>query len=140
MDTPREHAAHPSKPGLGLPKILEAPATRLSRFPIYGRLWAPPMAGPRVHRILNLDIYEALQIAGMKDPQAKILAAAIPDWSQFATKQELESRLIRWMIGLFVDSVTVIEGLLTVLLAILNSETRDSDPDWRVTPQTMPGT
>ena len=55
----------------------------------------------------------------MKDPQAKILAAAIPDWSQFATKQDLaqlESRLIYWTIGILVGSVTVIEGLLTVLL------------------------
>jgi len=59
----------------------------------------------------------------MTDPQAKILAVAIPNWSQFATKQDLaqlESRLIRWMIGIFVDGVTVIEGLLTVLLAIVN--------------------
>ena len=34
---------------------------------------------------------------------------------------QLESRLIRWMVGIFVGSVTVVGGLLTVLLTIVNS-------------------
>ena len=38
----------------------------------------------------------------------------------FVTHQDLahlESRLIRWMVGIFVSSVTVVGGLLTILLA-----------------------
>lgn len=57
-----------------------------------------------------------------------MVAAYLPDWSQFATKQDLnqglaqlESRLIRWMVGIFVGSVTVVGGLLTVLFTIVNS-------------------
>ena len=60
--------------------------------------------------------------------QPESVAAHLPDWSQFATKQDLnqglvqlESRLIRWMVGIFVGSVTVVGGLLTVLLTIVNS-------------------
>ena len=68
------------------------------------------------------------QAAGMVEAQAQVVASHLPDWSQFATKQDLaqglaqlESRLIRWMVGIFVGSVTVVGGLLTVLMAIVNA-------------------
>ena len=67
--------------------------------------------------------YRALQDADMEAAQAEVVAH-LPDWSQFATRQDiaqLESRLIRWMVGIFVGSVTVVGGLLTVLLTIVNS-------------------
>ena len=46
----------------------------------------------------------------MADAQAMAVAAHVPDWSQFATKQDLEkglsqleSRLVRWMVRYFPD-------------------------------------
>lgn len=77
--------------------------------------------------MINRTAYNDLQAAGMAVGQAQVVAS-LPDWSQFATKQDLaqglaqlESRLIRWMVGIFVGSVTVVGGLLTVLMAIVNA-------------------
>ena len=78
--------------------------------------------------MINRTAYNDLQAAGMAEAQAQVVASHLPDWSQFATKQDLaqglaqlESRLIRWMVGIFVGSVTVVGGLLTVLMAIVNA-------------------
>lgn len=52
----------------------------------------------------------------------------MPDWSQFATKQdlaELESRLLRWLVGIFVGSVTVVGGSATGFLKAIG----DLGPD-----------
>ena len=46
------------------------------------------MAERSVHRTLNLDTYEALQAAGLSDPQARVLAAAIPDLEPLRTEMD----------------------------------------------------
>lgn len=85
--------------------------------------------------MINRAAYNDLRAAGMAEDQAQTVAAHLPDWSQFATKQDLarlegdmqrgfsdlESRLIRWMVGIFVGSVTVVGGLLTVLITVVGS-------------------
>ena len=68
--------------------------------------------------MINRTAYRALQDAGMEAAQAEVVAAHLPDWSQFVTRQDmaqLESRLIRWMVGIFVGSVTVVGVLLTIV-------------------------
>ena len=94
--------------------------------------------------MINRTAYNELQAAGMVEAQAQVVASHLPDWSQFATKQDLaqglaqlESRLIRWMVGIFVGSVTVVGGLLTVLMAIVNASRRlacSSAPPPRLAP------
>ena len=59
------------------------------------------------------------------------IAGHIPDWSQFATKQDildvksdikdLESRLIRWMAGIFLTFLTVIGSLIFGMLSWLGN-------------------
>lgn len=74
--------------------------------------------------MINRVAYNDLRAAGMAEDQAQTVAAHLPDWSQFATRQDLaqlESRLIRWMVGIFVGSVTVVGGLLTVLITVVGS-------------------
>ena len=43
--------------------------------------------------MINKVVYHNRQKAGMEQPQAKVVASHIPDWSKFATKQDLESGL-----------------------------------------------
>ena len=48
---------------------------------------------------MNRRVYRDLREAEMEENQAEIIASHIPDWSQFATKQdiaELKSSLMRW--------------------------------------------
>ena len=85
--------------------------------------------------MINRVAYNDLRAAGMAEDQAQTVAAHLPDWSQFVTKQDLarlagdmqrgfsdlESRLIRWMVGIFVGSVTIVGGLLTVLITVVGS-------------------
>ena len=82
--------------------------------------------------MINRAAYEDLKEAGMEDPQAVVIAAHIPDWSQFATRQDLsslesrltqdmrslESRLIRWMVGIFLTFLALLGGLMTLSLNI----------------------
>ena len=82
--------------------------------------------------MMNKVAYQELQAAGMEDGQAQVVAAHIPDWSQFATKQDmsqlgnqldskmsqLESRLIRWMVGIFLTFLALLGGLITLTLNI----------------------
>ena len=45
-----------------------------------------------------------------------------PDWSQFATKDDLshlESRLIRWMVGIFLTFLGLLGGLAAVVTAMV---------------------
>ena len=59
------------------------------------------------------------------------IAGHIPDWLQFATKQDildvksdikdLESRLIRWMAGIFLTFLTVIGSLIFGMLSWLGN-------------------
>ncbi len=65
--------------------------------------------------------YQDLKEARMPDAQAQAVAAHVPDWSQFATKQDLsqlESRLIRWMVGIFLTFLALLGGLMTLSLNI----------------------
>lgn len=50
--------------------------------------------------IINKTVYQDLQKVGMPDEQAPVIASHLPDWSQFATKQDLsrlESQMDRRM-------------------------------------------
>ena len=42
----------------------------------------------------------------------------MPDWSQFAPAG-LESRLIRWMMGIFLAMATLLAAAVSVLVAVL---------------------
>ena len=89
--------------------------------------------------MINKTAYRDLQEVGMEDTQAQAVASHIPDWSQFATKQDmsrlrqdmsdlesrlrqdmsgLESRLIRWMVGIFLTFLALLGGLVTLSLNI----------------------
>ena len=59
----------------------------------------------------------------------ELRAADMPDWSQFATRQDLvelrgemsglESRLVRWMIGVFLAMASLLAAAVSVLVAVL---------------------
>lgn len=69
----------------------------------------------------------------MTASQAEVMAAHLPDWSRLATKEDraqLESRLIRWMVGIFAGSVTVVGSLLTVLITIVNRGMAEERRPW----------
>jgi len=77
--------------------------------------------------MINKSAYEDLRSAGMAEEQAQVIATHIPDWSQFATKtdlerglSQLESRLIRWMVGIFLAFLGLLGGLITISLSIYN--------------------
>ena len=76
--------------------------------------------------MINRAAYRELQEAGMDAPQAEAVAAHLPDWSQFATKQdltqglaELENRLVRWMMGIFLAMASLLAAAVSVLVAVL---------------------
>ena len=76
--------------------------------------------------MINRAAYKELRDADMPEDQAKALASHLPDWSQFATKQdlkqglaELENRLIRWMIGIFLVLASLLAAAVSVLVAVL---------------------
>jgi len=83
--------------------------------------------------MINKAVYQDLKEAGMADASAQAVAAHIPDWSQFATKQDLsqglgqlhqdmsrlESRLVRWMVGIFLTFLALLGGLVTLSLNIV---------------------
>lgn len=85
--------------------------------------------------MINRAAYEALEAAEMPQAQARVVATYLPDWSQFATKtdletlrleltgemRQLESRLIRWMVGTLVVIMASILTLGSMLLLALNS-------------------
>lgn len=65
------------------------------------------------------------------EDKAAAIASHIPDWSQFATKQDildfksdikdLEARLIRWMVGIFLTFLMAIGSLILGLLSWLGN-------------------
>ena len=58
------------------------------------------------------------------EDKATAIAGHIPDWPQFATKsdiKDLESRLIRWMVGIFLTFLTVIGSLIFGMLSWLGN-------------------
>ena len=40
--------------------------------------------------VMDIQTYEHLRAAGFEEKQATAIAASLPDWSQFATKADLE--------------------------------------------------
>ena len=71
--------------------------------------------------MINRVAYQELKELGMEDAQAQTIASHIPDWSQFVTKQDmsqLESRIIRWMVGIFLTFLALLGGLITLSLNI----------------------
>ncbi len=89
--------------------------------------------------MLNKTAYEDLRQVGLAEDQAIAIASHLPDWSQFATKQDLgrlrqdmsrlrqdlhqdmsrlESRLVRWMVGIFLTFLALLGGLVTLALNI----------------------
>lgn len=61
--------------------------------------------------MINEKLRHELQAAGMPPPQAKVVAAYMPDGSQFATKQEIKS--LRWlMLAGFVALLVLPNGWL----------------------------
>lgn len=73
---------------------------------------------------LNQPAYQALRQADFNEDKAMAIAGHIPDWSQFATKsdiKDLESHLIRWMVGIFLTFLTVIGSLIFGMLSWLGN-------------------
>ena len=66
--------------------------------------------------MINRAAYEDLKEAGMEDPQAVAIAAHIPDWSQFATRQDLSSLESR-----LTQEVSSLESRLTQEVSSLKS-------------------
>ena len=61
--------------------------------------------------MINKAVLDSLREAGMDSPQAEVVAAHIPDWSQFATKQELKFH--RWiMLGGFAAVLLLPDNLI----------------------------
>ena len=66
----------------------------------------------------------------MDPTPAEAIASYIPDWSQFATKDDrakgmsqlrndmsqMESRLVRWLVGIFLTFLALLGGLVTMIL------------------------
>ena len=81
---------------------------------------------------MDRTVYDDFVQAGFDTKQAAVMASHVPDWSQFATRQDLgqlesrlqlqmgqlESRLIRWMIGIFLTFLALLGGLITLGLNI----------------------
>ena len=40
--------------------------------------------------VMDVQIYKQLRESGVEEKQATVIAASFPDWSQFATKADLE--------------------------------------------------
>ena len=93
--------------------------------------------------MINKAAYQDLTEGGMPAAQAQAVAAHIPDWSQFATKDDLakgmsqldtrltqgmsqldtrmsqmEVRLVRWMVGIFLTFLALLGGLVTIALNV----------------------
>ncbi len=102
--------------------MTEAPAVAEASLDHAG--FAVPMARSIVQpEMINRSAYEKLRAAEMPEGQAAAVAAHLPDWSQFATKQDLaelraemkdlQGALIRWMVGLFLTFTAVLGALMT---------------------------
>ena len=78
--------------------------------------------------MINKGDHEARTDAGMRDSPPQVFAPDVPDWSQFVTKDALEksisqveSRLVRWMVGIFLTFLGILGGLITLSLNIYNA-------------------
>ena len=90
--------------------------------------------------MINRTACRELQAAGMDAPRAEVVAAHLPDWSQFATRRDLaelrgdmdlrfaelrgemaglESHLIRWLTGIFLALAGLLAAAVSVLVAVL---------------------
>ena len=93
--------------------------------------------------MINKAAYQDLTEGGMPAAQAQAVAAHIPDWSQFATKDDLakgmsqldtrltqglsqldtrmsqlEVRLVRWLVGIFLTFLALLGGVVTLSLNV----------------------
>ena len=78
---------------------------------------------------MNQEIYRELRDAEMPEAQAEALARHMPDWSQFATKADLdqlrqemssmETRLILWMVGVLIAGLSITGALVSAILVVL---------------------
>ncbi len=73
--------------------------------------------------MINKAAYEDLKEVGMEEAQAIVIAAHIPDLSRLENRLtqdmgQLESRLIRWMVGIFLTFLALLGGLVTLSLNI----------------------
>ena len=69
---------------------------------------------------MDQKVVEALQAAEFTDKQALAIAAVIPDIEPLGTElrgemERMESRLVKWMVGIFITFTTLIGGWITVL-------------------------
>ncbi len=74
---------------------------------------------------------QSLRQVAFNEDTAAAIASHLPDWPQFATKQDvldvksdiknLEARLIRWMAGIFLILLTAIGSLILGLLSWLGN-------------------
>lgn len=78
--------------------------------------------------MINKSAHEARTEAVMNDNVPQVVTPHVPDWSQVVTKDALEksisqveSRLVRWMVGIFLAFLTIIGGLITISLNIYNA-------------------
>lgn len=65
------------------------------------------------------------------EDKAAVIASHVPDWSQFATNQDIldvksdikdmEARLIRWMVGIFLTILMAIGSLILGMLSWLGN-------------------
>ncbi len=80
--------------------------------------------------MINKRVLRDLREAGMERDQAEAVASHIPDWNQFATKDDIralqlelgrmEKRLIRWIVLLLVVSVLLtLIGVISPLFYFL---------------------
>ncbi len=70
--------------------------------------------------MINRTAYHELQEAGMDAPQAEVVAAHLPDWSQFATKQDLTDLRADMERRLNTQTWTIV-GTLVALGALLTA-------------------
>lgn len=70
---------------------------------------------------MNPKVVEALQSAEFTDKQALAIAAVIPDLEPLRMElrgemERMESRLVKWMVGIFITFTTLLGGWITVLV------------------------
>ena len=72
--------------------------------------------------MINKTARDYLEEAGVEHRQADAIATVIPDWTLFATKQEVQS-LRRWMIGGFVTLAVLPDNWIAQVLEWISQST-----------------
>ena len=76
--------------------------------------------------MMNKPAYQELTQANIPEPQTQVVASYILNWSQFATRddlsrleedmRQLESRLLLWLVGIFLTLLALLGGSVTIAL------------------------